>query len=124
MSSPFSVDICVSQGSALSPILSALFIAPIFHIFKKRLKNLNILALFLSFVDNELFISQEKSFIKTNVNFFCCYNIMSLLLNQFGLIVEHRKTEIFHFSRSHGIFNPSALDLSQTSSLILQPKDI
>jgi len=77
----FSADVGDSQGSVLSPILSVLFIALIFHIFEKRIKNLNILASFLSFVYDELFISQEKSFIKTNANLFCCYNIMLLLLN-------------------------------------------
>jgi len=123
MSSPFSVDVGVGQGSALSSILTAFFIALIFHIFEKRLKNINIPASFLSFVDDRLFISQEKSFIKTNANLFCCYNIMSLLLNQFGLIVEHEKTEIFHFSKSYRIFNPLVLDLSQISGPILQHKD-
>ena len=34
-----------------------------------------------------------------NANLFCCYNIMLLFLNQFNLIVKHRKTEIFHFTR-------------------------
>jgi len=88
----FSVDVGVGQKSALSLVLSAIFITSIFHIFEKRIKNLNILVFFLSFVNNGLFISQEKSFIKTNANSFCCYNIMSLLLNQFSLVVEHRKT--------------------------------
>jgi len=78
----FSVDVGVGQGMALSPILSALFIAPIFHIFEKRIKNLNISVFFLSFVDDELFISQEKSFTNTNTNLFCSYNIMFLLLDQ------------------------------------------
>jgi len=95
----FSVNIGISQGSAFSPILSTFFITLIFYIFEKRIKNLNILILFLSFIDDGLFISQEKLSIKMNTNLFCCYNIMSLLLNQFSLIVKHRKTEIFHFSR-------------------------
>jgi len=50
MSSFFSADIGVSQGLAF-------FIVPIFHIFEKRIKNLNILISFLSFVDDGLFIS-------------------------------------------------------------------
>ena len=37
---------------------------------------------------------------------------MSLLLDQFGLVVEHEKTENFHFSRLYGIFNSLVLDLS------------
>ena len=38
----FSANIGVGQVLALSPILSALFIAPILYIFEKRIKNLNI----------------------------------------------------------------------------------
>jgi len=48
---------------------------------------------------------------------------MSLLLDYFGLVVEHGKTEIFHFSRLHSTFNSLALDLSQISGFILCPKD-
>ena len=77
----FSENIGVGQGLALSSILSALFIAPILHIFEKRIKNLNIPVSFLSFIDNGLFISQEKLFINTNTNLFCSYNIMSSLLD-------------------------------------------
>jgi len=39
------------------PILSALYLLPIFHIFENHLKNLNIPISVLSFVDNGLFIS-------------------------------------------------------------------
>jgi len=53
----FNVDVSVGQGSALSPILSALYILPIFHIFKKHLKILKIPVSILSFVDNGLFIA-------------------------------------------------------------------
>ena len=123
-SSFFSADIGVGQELALSPILSAFFIAPIFHIFRKRIKNLNISISFLSFIDDELFISQEKFFVNTNANLFCSYNIMSLLLDQFGLVVKYEKTENFHFSRLHSIFNPLVLDLSQIGSPILCPKNM
>ena len=41
-----------------------------------------------------------------------------------GLVVEHEKTDIFHFSRSHGVFNPSPLDLSSLGKPILLSKDI
>ena len=114
------MDVSVSQGLVLSPILSALFIALIFHIFEKRIKNLNIPVYFL---DDGLFISQEKSFTNTNANLFCSYNIMSLLPDQFGLVVEHGKTEIFHLSRLYGTFNSLALYLSQISGSILCSKD-
>ena len=54
---------------------------------------------------------------------FCSYNILSKLLDSFGLIIEHSKTEIFHFNRSHGPFNPPPLDLSPLGGPILRPKD-
>jgi len=41
-SSYFNVNIGISQGSALSPILSALYLLLVFHIFEKRLKILKI----------------------------------------------------------------------------------
>ena len=47
---------------------------------------------------------------------------MSLLLEQFRLVIEHEKTEVFHFSRSHRAFNPPLLDLSILGGLVLCPK--
>jgi len=79
---PFPTDVGVGQGSALSPILSALYLAPIVKIFKKCINNLNIplSTSLLSYVDNGLFISQEKSLEKTNTTLLSSYNIFSLLL--------------------------------------------
>ena len=48
---------------------------------------------------------------------------MTNLLDKFSLIVKHLKTEVFHFSRSHGPFNPPPLDLSPLGGLILSPKN-
>ena len=113
LSSPlYNVDVGVSQESALSPILSALYLSPIFHIFEKYLKNLNIPISILSFVNDRLFISQSKLLSISNTNLFCSYNIISFLLIRFGLVIEHGKIEIFYFSRLHGTFNPSLLDLT------------
>ena len=60
----FNVNVGVGQGSALSPILSALYLALIIKMFKKRIKNLNkeIPTDILFFVDDGLLISQEKSY--------------------------------------------------------------
>ena len=79
------MDVGVGQESALSSVLSVLFISPIFHIFEKRVKNLEIPISFLLFVDDSLFISQEKSLDKTNANLFYRYNIIPFLLQQFVL---------------------------------------
>lgn len=107
---------------ALSSILSTFFITPIFHIFEKWIKILKIPVSFLLFVNDGLFISQERSFDNTNTDLFYSYNIMSSLLEQFELVVEHRKTEIFHFSRSHGFCYPLSLDLSWIGGSILYLK--
>ena len=48
---------------------------------------------------------------------------MSSLLSKFGLIIEHGKTDIFHFSRAHKAFNPPPLDLSPIGGPVLLPKD-
>ena len=79
----FRTDIGIGQESALSPILSTLYIAPIFHIFEKRSKNLfqNSFVSFLSFVDDRFFILQEKYFKKSSAFLFCSYNIISSLFD-------------------------------------------
>ena len=121
---PFEVNIGVGQGLALSPILSSLYLSPLLYIIEKRFKSLNILISILSFVDDSLFIVQNKSISISNLHLFCGYNILSKLLNSFGLIVEHSKTEIFYFNRSHGLFNPPSLDLSPIGGPVLCPKNL
>ena len=120
---PFEVNIEVSQGSALSSILSTLYLSPLIYIMENRFKNLNLPISILSFIDDGLLIVQNKSLNISNLNLFCSYNILSKLLNSFGLIIEHSKTEIFHFNRFHGPFNPPLLDLSPLGGPILQPKE-
>ena len=125
LSSPiFKVNVGVGQGSALSPILSALYLSPLLYILEKHLKNLKIPISFISFVNDSLFIAQNKSIVTLNSQLFCSYNILSKLLNKFSLIVEHSKTDIFHFNRSLRVFNPLPLDLSAIGGPILKPKDL
>jgi len=58
LSSPiFEVNVKVGQGSALSPILSALYLSPFLYILEKRLKNLKIPISFIFFVDDSLIIA-------------------------------------------------------------------
>jgi len=56
-SSDFEVNIGVEQGSALFPILSALYLTLFFYILEKQLLNLNISISMLSFVDDGLIIA-------------------------------------------------------------------
>ena len=80
--------------------------------------------MFLSFVDDSLFVSQEKSYEKSNANLFCSYNIISSLFNQLSLIIKYDKLEVFHFSRSIKNVNPFLLDLSPIEDTIFRSKDI
>ena len=116
----------VGQGSALSPILSALYMLPFLYILENWLKNLKIPISFLLFVDDGLLVTQSKSFHISNSHLFCSYNIASKLLLDFGLVVEYSKTEIFHFSRSIGSFNPPSspsLNILPIRDPILCPKE-
>ena len=122
-SSIFDVNFGVGQRSALSPILLALYLLPFLNIIENHLKNLKILISIIYFVDDRLFISQRKSLHISNCCLFCSYNVITNLLEKFGLIVEHLKTEVFHFNRSQGTFNPSLLNLSFIGGNVLWPKN-
>ena len=101
LSSPmFGVNVRVGQGFVLSSILSILYLSPLLYILENWLKNLKIPISILSFIDDGLFIGQNKSFDISNSHLFCSYNVLSKLLDSFGLVIEHSKTEIFHFNRS------------------------
>jgi len=56
----FNVNVGIGQDSVLSPILLALYLLLVFHIFEKRVKNLKIPVSFLSFVDDSLFYYSEQ----------------------------------------------------------------
>ena len=75
-------------------------------------------------MDDGLIIAQNKSIDISNSYLFCSYNVLSKLLDSFGLIVEHVKTEVFHFNRLYRIFNPPQLDLSPIRGPILHSKEI
>jgi len=125
MSPLFNVNIGVGQGSVLSPILSALYLAPIIKTFKKRIKNLNkeIPTDIFSFVNDRLLISQEKSYSLSNSFLLCSYNIISKILIDTSLIMEHSKTKLFHFTRAHHPPNPS-INLSSVRGPVISPKSI
>ena len=120
----FNVNIGIEQSSALSPILSALYLLPFLHILEKQLKNLKIPISIIFFIDDGLFISQNKSLEVFNACLFCSYNIMFNLLDKFGLITEYSKTEVFHFSRMQGSFNLPPLNLSPLGGPILSSKNL
>lgn len=126
VSSFFKANIGIEKGSTLSLIFLVIYIASIFHIFEKRIKSLlsPIPIVTLSFVDDGLLISQEKSYEKSNTNLFCGYNIILFFFTQFGLIVEHNKSEVFYFLRSTKNIYSLSLDLHLLGGLLLYLKDI
>ena len=118
----YEVNVRVGQGSALSPILSALYLSPLLYILEKCFKILNIPVSLIFFVNDGLFISQNKSIDISNSQLICSYNVLLGLLKKFGLSIEHSKTETFHFDRSHRTFNLPPLNLLPLGRPILHPK--
>jgi len=49
------------------------------------------------------------------------HRVVTDLMVCFGLVMEHNKSEIFHFSRAHNDLNPE-LDLSAIGASTLKPK--
>ena len=119
----FDVNVGVGQESALSLILSALYLLLFLYILEKCLKHLKIPVFFISFIDNGLFNSQSNTLHISNCCLFCSYNVMTNLLDKFSFVVKYSKTEVFHFSRPYGPFNTPSLNLLPLSNLILTPKN-
>ena len=69
-------------------------------------------------------MTQNKSLSILNFLLFCGYQVTSSLLNKFGLTMEYGKTDVFHFSRSHRVFDPPPLNLSLIGGLVLCPKNM
>ena len=65
----------VGQESTLSPILLAFYLSPFLYILENYLKNLNISVSIISFMNDGLFISQNKLFDIFNSCLFYSYNV-------------------------------------------------
>jgi Reverse transcriptase (RNA-dependent DNA polymerase) len=119
-SGPRPADVGVGQGSALSPVLSALCLAPIMRLFLQHAHACGL----LSYVDDGTLIVQSKS-LDTNITALQqAYAVIFQLFTQFALVLEHDKSEIFHFDRSQDKYNPS-IDLGfapYTGATPLKPK--
>jgi hypothetical protein len=118
-----SADMGVGQGSALSLVLSALYFAPVIKLFKSQAAHLNCDV--LSYVDDGTLIVQAKDW---GSNLDClqeAYGIVFNLFNCFGLVLEHNKSELFHFTHKCGDTNPP-LPLGWgpfTEETLLKPKE-
>ena len=111
----------MEQGSALSPILFALYIASLIRIFEHRAQALNLDTCIHSFVDDGLLISQGKMYNKTLPELYSSYRVVTDLMVMFSLVMEHDKSEIFYFSRAHNDSNLE-LDLLTMGAPTFKPK--
>jgi hypothetical protein len=102
LSPEFPSSVGVGQGSALSPILSALCLAPLLKEFECRVR----VAVLISYVNNGTIIVQSDTWDKNLVKLKLAYKIMFELTQSMGLVLEHNKSEGFHFSWKHGDSNP------------------
>ena len=119
---PFRADVGVGQGSALSPVLSALVIAPIMKLF--RLRPEGKLATLILYMDNGTTIVQSCKIEENCVHLYHAYQCLFEMFTKAGLVLEHDKTELFHFDRGHTEFN-MPLDLGYapyTGATPLKPK--
>jgi hypothetical protein len=105
-SSPkMNADVGVGQESALSPVESALYFAPVLSISNQWAAHLDVTV--LSYVDDGTLIVQMKSWDSNLCILRKAYGIMFDLLTECGLVLEHDKSELFHFSRKPRDDNPS-----------------
>jgi hypothetical protein len=92
----------MGQGSALSPILLALCLAPLLKEFECRLH----VAVLISYVNNSTIIVQSDMWDNNLVKLKLAYKIVFELTQSMGLVLKHSKSEGFHFSQKHGDSNP------------------
>ncbi|CAA7271827.1 unnamed protein product [Cyclocybe aegerita] len=78
------------------PVISGLFIALVMKLFYIKAAPLNMTL--LSFVDDGTILAQSKQLDDNNVGLHKAYKIIYLLFVAFTLVLEHDKTELFHFS--------------------------
>jgi hypothetical protein len=92
LSLEFPSSIGVGQGSALSPILSALCLAPLCFVCRVHV------AVLISYVYDGTIIVQSDMWDKNLVKLKLAYKIVFELTQSMGLVLEHSKSEGFHFS--------------------------
>jgi hypothetical protein len=102
LSPEFPSSVGVVQGSALSPILSALCLAPLLKEFEHRVR----VVVLISYVNNGTIIVQSDMWDKNLVKLKSAYKTVFELTQSMGLVLEHNKSEGFHFSQKHGDSNP------------------
>jgi hypothetical protein len=123
-SGTFPSDVGVGKGSALSPVLSALCLAPVLKLFGRSVVGRWVDL--MSYVNDSTFIVSSW---KVEDNLLLLKEVYGFVHNAFsslGLVLEHDKSEVFHFSRAQRFSNP-AIDLGfalYSKATPLKPKPI
>jgi len=100
----FAADIGVGQGSGLSPVLSGLYIGPVMKLFS--FEPISKEVQLLSYVDDGTILTQSTHLVQNLPKLKAAYGVIFRLLMALGLVLEHDKSEVFHFSRSRGESHP------------------
>jgi hypothetical protein len=96
--SPFAADVGVGQGSAMSPILSALYLTLIMRRF--RASDVGRKVDLMSYVDDGTIIAQSRR-VEDNLPLLKeAYGWLFRAFESLGLVLEHDKSEVFHFSHA------------------------
>ena len=103
-SGPRQADVGVGQGLALSPILLALYIAPVMKLYHMQAVALKMSL--LSYVDDRTVMAQSKSFNENRETLKDAYAVLLHLFVAIGLVLEHSKTKYFIFDHSHSDYSP------------------
>jgi retron-type reverse transcriptase len=123
-SDPFAVDVGVGQGSALSPVLSALYLTLITRLF--HASDIGQRVGLMSYVDDGTIIAQSARVEDNLAPLKEAYGWLFHAFTALGLVLEHDKSEAFHFSRARSFEGP-AVDLGYapfTGDTPLRPKAV
>jgi hypothetical protein len=97
-SEPLQTNVDVGQGSALSPVLSTLVIAPIMMLYRLREQGLD--TTLITYVDDGLFTAQSPDIPQNCVMLRHAYMSMHEIFTAAGLVMEHDNNKLFHFTRA------------------------
>jgi hypothetical protein len=123
-SGSYAADVGVGQGSALSPVVSALYLAPIIKLFLRSPVSMGVDI--MSYVDDGTIMAQNPRLEDNLPPLIAAYEWIVRAFTSLGLVLEHDKSEAFHFSRARG-FTPLSIDLGYapyTGATPLRPKPV
>jgi Reverse transcriptase (RNA-dependent DNA polymerase) len=100
MSGPYPANVGVGQGSALSPVLSLLCLVPILKLFSAS--DIGYQVGVMSYMDDGMLIAHSP-WLEDNLELLKeAYCWIYHAFTSLGLVLEHTKSKVFHFTRARG----------------------